>query len=167
MPVLLHFLRHGDASASKIYCVLGVLEAPGILHKSTCCFLKGALLLCLLLHHSKKDKPAHFKAQQDKKVMVLGLLALLGNTPDAALPPEIAAGLPQLLSGLVRLLMDLKAQQDRAADAAEDDDEEPDEVSAAWVVYRRQCCDATADAPTRHQQYKHRFVCITAVARCG
>jgi hypothetical protein len=58
--------------------------------------------------------------------MILGLLALVGNAPDAALPAEIAAGLPQLLSGLVRLLMDLKAQQDRAAEA-EDDEEEPDE----------------------------------------
>jgi hypothetical protein len=83
---------------------------------------------------SKQDKPAHFKPQQAKKVMILGLLALVGNTPDAALPAEIAAGLPQLLSGLVRLLMDLKAQQDRAAEAAEEEEEEePDEEV-------RRCC---------------------------
>lgn len=77
---------------------------------------------------SKRDKPAHFKGQQDKKVVVLGLLALLG-LPDAALPAEIVAGLPQLLSGLVRLLVDLKAQQEAAAQAAaEEEEEEPEEV---------------------------------------
>jgi hypothetical protein len=48
---------------------------------------------------------------------------------DSSLPPELSAGLPQLLSGLVRLLLDLKEQQEAAAEAAEDEDEEdPDEV---------------------------------------
>lgn len=59
---------------------------------------------------------------------MLGLLAVLGNVPDAALPPEVANGLPQLLSGLVRLLLDLKEQQDeaaKAADSEEDDDDGP------------------------------------------
>jgi hypothetical protein len=100
-------------------------------------------MLCFRSPHalatrSKQDKPAHFKPQQAKKVMILGLLALVGNAPNAVLPAEIAAGLPQLLSGLVRLLMDLKAQQDRAAEA-EDEEEEPDEeVSRYFTCYN--CC---------------------------
>lgn len=95
-----------------------------------------AFLVC----NSKRDKPAHFKGQQDKKVVVLGLLALLGM-PDAALPAEIAAGLPQLLSGLIRLLMDLKTQQENAAAAAEDDEEdEPEEVRYAIQMYWVTCC---------------------------
>jgi hypothetical protein len=88
---------------------------------------------------SKQDKPAHFKPQAAKKVMILGLLALVGNTPDAALPAEIAAGLPQLLSGLVRLLMDLKAQQDRAAEAAEEEEEEPDEEVSGGCLFVAFC----------------------------
>lgn len=55
---------------------------------------------------------------------MLGLLALLGNTPDEVLPPELANGLPQLLSGLVRLLLDLKEQQEQAAKAGDSDDDE-------------------------------------------
>eukprot|EP00878_Enallax_costatus_P008370 GHUV01008748.1.p1 GENE.GHUV01008748.1~~GHUV01008748.1.p1 ORF type:complete len:267 (+),score=129.68 GHUV01008748.1:211-1011(+) len=101
---------------------------------ATCAILQqfGALqqlfsmLFSFIFARSKKDKPAHFKGQQDKKVVVLGLLALLG-LPDNALPPEIAAGLPQLLSGLIRLLVDLKTQQENAAAAAEEDEEEPEE----------------------------------------
>uniref|UniRef100_A0A383WBL3 Importin N-terminal domain-containing protein n=1 Tax=Tetradesmus obliquus TaxID=3088 RepID=A0A383WBL3_TETOB len=87
--------------------------------------LFGLMFSCIFAR-TKADKPAHFKPQQAKKVMVLGLLALLGNAPDAALPAELAAGLPQLLSGLVRLLMDLKVQQDKAAEA-EEEEEDPDE----------------------------------------
>lgn len=79
---------------------------------------------------SSKGKPAHFKSQFSKKQVVLGLLAVLGNVPDAALPPEVANGLPQLLSGLVRLLLDLKEQQDEAAKAA--DSEEEDDDGPVW-----------------------------------
>lgn len=85
--------------------------------------------------YSKKDKPAHFKGQQDKKVAVLGLLALLG-LPDSTLPPEISAGLPQLLSGLIRLLVDLKTQQENAAAAEEEEEEEPEDVGVSCMGVR-------------------------------
>eukprot|EP00879_Flechtneria_rotunda_P022091 GHRR01023309.1.p1 GENE.GHRR01023309.1~~GHRR01023309.1.p1 ORF type:complete len:1020 (+),score=395.54 GHRR01023309.1:417-3476(+) len=87
--------------------------------------LFGLWFQCIF-EHSKKGKPAHFKSQQDKKVTILGLLALL-VVADASLPAEVATGLPQLLAGLIRLLLDLKSQQDAAAEAAEDDEEEPEE----------------------------------------
>jgi hypothetical protein len=87
----------------------------------------------------------HFKPQQAKKVMILGLLALVGNAPDAALPAEIAAGLPQLLSGLVRLLMDLKAQQDRAAEAEEEEEDPDEEVRQMPDCCRCYCSLASAD----------------------
>jgi hypothetical protein len=73
---------------------------------------------------SSKGKPAHFKFQFAKKQVILGLLAVLGNVPDDRLPPALGNGLPQLLSGLVRLLLDLKEQQDEAAKRADSEDEE-------------------------------------------
>jgi hypothetical protein len=73
---------------------------------------------------SSKGKPAHFKFQFSKKQIILGLLAVLGNVPDDRLPSELANGLPQLLSGLVRLLLDLKEQQDEAAKRADSEEEE-------------------------------------------
>lgn len=76
---------------------------------------------------SSKNKAAHFKTRFQKKQVALGLLAVLGNVPDAALPPQLGSGLPQLLSGLVRVLLDLKEQQDEAAKRgdSEEDDEGP------------------------------------------
>jgi hypothetical protein len=83
---------------------------------------------------STKGKASHFKSRFHKKQVVLGLLAVLGNVPDAALPAQLGSGLPQLMSGLVRVLLDLKEQQDEAA--ARGDSEEDDEgpVRAAWRV---------------------------------
>jgi hypothetical protein len=46
----------------------------------------------------------------DKKVNALGLTSVL-SVPDNVLPPEVATGLPQLLSGLIKLLTGLKSQQ--------------------------------------------------------
>ncbi len=77
-------------------------------------------------HRPKGTKPAHFRQQQDKKVCVLGLASILA-VPDAALPPEVASGLPQLLAGIMKLLMDLKAQQDEAEERANEDADEEDE----------------------------------------
>lgn len=59
-------------------------------------------------------KPAHFRQQRLKKLISLGLVALLA-APDAALPPAVGAALPAVLRGAVTLLSDLKAQQDEAA----------------------------------------------------
>ena len=55
----------------------------------------------------------HFRRVCDKKVNALGMTALL-SVPDQALPPELAAGLPQLMAGLIKLLIALKTQQARA-----------------------------------------------------
>lgn len=64
-------------------------------------------------------KPAHFRQQRLKKLCALGLAALL-RAQDEALQPAVAAGLPQVLQGAMRLLSDLKAQQEAAAQQLED-----------------------------------------------
>lgn len=58
---------------------------------------------------------------------ILGLTSILG-VADAQLPPEVAAGLPQLLAGLLRLLVDLKTQQESAEKARLGEDEDEEEV---------------------------------------
>ena len=52
----------------------------------------------------------HFRRACDKKINVLALAAVL-SVPDEALPPEVAAGLGQLITGLLKLLIGLKVQQ--------------------------------------------------------
>jgi hypothetical protein len=52
----------------------------------------------------------HFRRACDKKINVLALAAVL-SVPDEALPPEVAAGLGQLMTGLLKLLIGLRAQQ--------------------------------------------------------
>ena len=52
----------------------------------------------------------HFRRQHDKKVNVLGLLAVM-TAPDAALVPRLQAAQSQLLAGCLKLLVDLKKQQ--------------------------------------------------------
>ncbi|KAK9839718.1 hypothetical protein WJX81_008385 [Elliptochloris bilobata] len=69
----------------------------------------------------RTGKHRHFRRMHDKKVNVLALAAVLG-APDAALPREVAAGLPQLMAGLLRLLVALKQQQEEL-EADEDDDD--------------------------------------------
>ena len=44
-------------------------------------------------------KMKHFSQPQDKKLAVLGLVALLA-LPDAALPPEIKPGMPQVRAAI-------------------------------------------------------------------
>ena len=59
---------------------------------------------------------------------ILGLLSVLQpSVLDAALPPEVGTGLPQLLSGIMRLLLDLKTQQEEAENAASTEEEEEEE----------------------------------------
>ncbi len=60
----------------------------------------------------RTGKHRHFKRMHDKKVNALALAAVVG-APDAGLPAEVAAGLPQLMAGLLRLLVALKQQQAR------------------------------------------------------
>lgn len=52
----------------------------------------------------------HFRRLYDKKVNALGMAAVL-TVPDDSLPAEVAAGLPQLMAGLIKLLTSLKQQQ--------------------------------------------------------
>ena len=58
----------------------------------------------------KTDGPKHFRRLCDKKINALAMAAVL-TVPDEALPPEISAGLGQLMAGLLKLLTTLKAQQ--------------------------------------------------------
>jgi hypothetical protein len=58
----------------------------------------------------RSDGAKHFRRQYDKKVNTLGMAAVL-TVPDESLPAEVAAGLPQLMGGLVKLLTTLKQQQ--------------------------------------------------------
>ncbi|BDA47636.1 Importin-7 [Coccomyxa sp. Obi] len=64
----------------------------------------------------------HFRRQYDKKVNTLGMAAVL-TVPDDSLPAEVAAGLPQLMAGLIKLLTSLKQQQDMALDGDDEEDE--------------------------------------------
>lgn len=100
-----------------------------------------------IFDNKKSGKPKHFRRMHDKKLCVLGLTSLL-SVPDDQLPPEIRAGMPQLLAGVIRLLVALKEQQEEAEkeakfdsdeeeaeedgeeDGDEDDDEEDDEEMA-------------------------------------
>ncbi|MEW5303971.1 MAG: hypothetical protein WDW36_006614 [Sanguina aurantia] len=77
-------------------------------------------------------RPKHFKRVQDKKVCALGLTALL-SCPDEVLPVEIKAGMPQVLGGVMRLLVTLQQQKEKMAKAgeagAEDDEEEDEDIA--------------------------------------
>mmetsp|Transcript_35700 Transcript_35700/g.79404 ORF Transcript_35700/g.79404 Transcript_35700/m.79404 type:complete len:941 (+) Transcript_35700:266-3088(+) len=71
----------------------------------------------------------YFRRMHDKKVCVLGLVALM-TAPDEVLPPQVQAGMPQILGGLVRLLVALKQQKeeaDRLAEMTSDEEEEDEE----------------------------------------
>jgi hypothetical protein len=81
----------------------------------------------MIFANKKSGKPKHFRRMHDKKVCVLGLVAVLA-APDASLPLEIKAGLPQIMSGLLRLLGALKEQKEEMDKYAEDGDED----DAAW-----------------------------------
>lgn len=58
------------------------------------------------------NKARHFRRMYDKKVNVLGLSAVMG-LPDAVLPSEVKAGLPQLMAGALTLLVRLRDQEVR------------------------------------------------------
>lgn len=53
------------------------------------------------------------------QVCVLGLVSVL-VAPDASLPPEIKAGLPQIMAGTLRLLGALKEQKEEMDKLAEE-----------------------------------------------
>lgn len=82
------------------------------------------------------SKPQHFRMLNHKRAVALGLISLLA-VPDEALPPQIAAGLPQVLAGVLKVLDDLKVQEQekqeqededaRGEGGSGDDDEEDDD----------------------------------------
>uniref|UniRef100_A0A7S0V0E3 Importin N-terminal domain-containing protein n=1 Tax=Polytomella parva TaxID=51329 RepID=A0A7S0V0E3_9CHLO len=74
----------------------------------------------------KNGEPKHFRRQYDKKVCILGLAAVMA-CPDEALPPEIVGGMPQLLAGITRLLVQLKKQQEEDEEAYNEGEEEEEE----------------------------------------
>uniref|UniRef100_A0A7R9YU85 Importin N-terminal domain-containing protein n=1 Tax=Chlamydomonas euryale TaxID=1486919 RepID=A0A7R9YU85_9CHLO len=78
----------------------------------------------LIFVSRKSGKPGHFRRMHDKKVCVLGLVSVLA-TPDEQLPPEIQAGMPQIMAGLLRLLTALKAQKEETDALAGEGDGEP------------------------------------------
>lgn len=71
----------------------------------------------------------HYTSPREKKVLILGLVALL-SLPDAQLPPEVRAGMPQVTSAVLRLLLALKQQQDEHARRGSSDDESGNESGA-------------------------------------
>lgn len=60
--------------------------------------------------------PQHFRQMYDKKVNLLGLIALM-TLPEEATPPPLQTAWPQLMAGTMRLLTTLKEQQVRPSPA--------------------------------------------------
>lgn len=54
--------------------------------------------------------PQHFRQMYDKKVNLLGLIALI-TLPEEATPPPVQTAWPQLMAGTMRLLTTLKEKQ--------------------------------------------------------
>jgi hypothetical protein len=77
----------------------------------------------IFARRKKGSASQHFRTLAQKRAVALGLVSLLA-VPDAALPAEIAAGLPQVLTGILRVLADFKEEEAaRAKDLEEDDDD--------------------------------------------
>ena len=92
----------------------------------------------MIFRSKKSGKATHFRRMYDKKVCVLGLISIL-MVPDEALSPELRAGLPQVLSGVIRLLTLLHQQEEETAkmqaeedEEAEDEEDEEDEDKEDW-----------------------------------
>ena len=56
------------------------------------------------------NKRKHHRREHDKKVCILGLVALI-QTPAQSLPAEVAAGMGQICAAVVSLLVDLREQE--------------------------------------------------------
>ena len=71
------------------------------------------ILLCylqMIFTSNKSGKAQHFTREYDKKVNLLALICLTG-LPEQATPPQLQAAWPQLMAGVMRLLIGLKEQQ--------------------------------------------------------
>ena len=67
----------------------------------------------------KNGKSRHFPAMRDKKVVTLGLTAVLG-VPTPSLPPGVAETRGQVATTVVHMLLALKAQEEAKAGRVED-----------------------------------------------
>ncbi|GAX74708.1 hypothetical protein CEUSTIGMA_g2156.t1 [Chlamydomonas eustigma] len=104
---------------------LSLLQQQGALQS----FL--TLWFTMIFTQKKSGKGKHFKLMHDKKVCVLGLVAIL-TSPDEALPAEVRAGMSQLMAGVMKLLVALKTQQEEVAKLAEEGEEDEEEDEEDW-----------------------------------
>lgn len=70
----------------------------------------GLFFLQMIFRSNKAGKAQHFSREYDKKVNLLGLVSLMG-LPEQATLPQLQAAWPQLMAGVMRLLIALKEQQ--------------------------------------------------------
>jgi len=80
---------------------------------------------------TKKGRVQHFKRENDKKINIIGLASIL-HLPIGQLPPELSAGIGQLIMGTVKLCSDLKElreekQQSLAEESGSDEESDDDE----------------------------------------
>lgn len=73
---------------------------------------------------------AAFPSRRDKKLLALGLTAVL-STPEADTPPEIASAVGQLAAAVVRLLLAVKRQEEEAAGGGGAREREGEDAGAA------------------------------------
>mmetsp|Transcript_2416 Transcript_2416/g.16258 ORF Transcript_2416/g.16258 Transcript_2416/m.16258 type:complete len:1039 (-) Transcript_2416:1522-4638(-) len=80
--------------------------------------------------NKKGTNSRHFRREYDKHVCVLGLASLY-TLPSSALPAELQAGEPRLISGILKLLLDLKGlREKRIQEEAESSEEEESDDEA-------------------------------------
>ena len=64
----------------------------------------------MIFRSNRSGKAQHFTREYDKKVNLLALVSLMG-LPEQATPPQLQTAWPQLMAGVMRLLLGLKDQQ--------------------------------------------------------
>lgn len=80
--------------------------------------------------NKKGTSSRHFRREYDKHVCVLGLASLY-TLPSSAIPAELQAGEPRLVSGILKLLLDWKGlREKRIQEEAESSEEEESEDEA-------------------------------------
>ncbi|PSC72993.1 importin beta-like SAD2 [Micractinium conductrix] len=107
----------GDALYYNAALTLSTLAAQGALGQAL------QALHTTAFANRKSGKMKHYSSPREKKVLVLGLTALLA-LPDAALPAEVKPGMPQVTSAILRLLLALKQQQEEHRAHGDSDSDE-------------------------------------------
>lgn len=103
----------------------------------------------IFVSNKKGTSSRHFRREYDKHVCALGLASIY-TLPHATLPAELQAGESKLMSGILKLLVDLKAlrekriqeeeetseeeESDDEADDLEDQDDEADEEEDEYLA---------------------------------